>query len=89
MVNVDDRIVVEARLRWRSLADEIEIVRSRVLPPRDDGASVIVGAVSIVMEPQTETRSGQSQWPDLRVLSVAPDVRRLPLAVQVGCNLRV
>ena len=88
-MHIDDRIVVEGRLLGRSFVGEIEIVRPCVLPPRAEGLSVEIRAVLVVEESQTETRSGQSQWPDLRVLSVAPDGRRLPLTVQVGCNLRV
>ena len=56
----------------------------RILPPILEHA-VVVAAVKGVMEPQTEARSGHSQWPDLGVLAVAPFRPTRPL---IGQELR-
>lgn len=84
MMHVDDRVVVEGRLGRRPVTGEIEIVPPRILPPRRERLLMVVGPVFVVEEPQTEARAGQSEWPDLGVLSVAANGRRLPLPIQKG-----
>src|SRR4029078_3569105 len=80
---VDDRVVVEGRLGRRRATGEIEVVLPRVLPPRRERLMMVVGAVPVIEEPQTEDRAGQSERPDLGVLSVSANGRRLPLPVQM------
>ena len=62
---------------------QVEVVLAGVLPPRFERLAVVVGAVAVVVEPQTEARSGQSKRPDLGVLSMTAVGRREPLSAQV------
>ena len=84
---VDDRVVVEGRLGRRPATGEIEVMLPRILPPRRERLLMVVGAVFVVEEPQTEARAGQSEWPDLGVLSMAANGRRFPLPIQ-KCGYR-
>ena len=89
MVHVDLGVVVEGGGRGLGLADQIQVVLSGVLPPGPKGRLVVVSAVAVVMKPQTEAGSGQSERPDLGVLSVAADRGSQPLLSQVSSDLRV
>ena len=62
---------------------QLEVVLAGVLPPGLERLAVEVGAVSIVVEPQTEAGAGQSKRPDLGVLSMAPDRCGEPLLAEV------
>jgi len=89
MVDVEDRVVVQRRDVGELGTVEAEIVSASVAPPGLEGPGVEVGAVSAVVEPQTETRSGQSERPDLGVLSMTADGGRQPLPAQVLGDGRV
>ena len=88
MVHVENRVVVERRF-GRHVAIEVEVVLAGVPPPGFEGLGVVGSAVSVVMEPQTEARSGQSKWPDLRVLSMAANRCGQPLLGEVLGNAGV
>ena len=83
MVHVELRVVVEGRHLGCCFARQIEVVISGVGPPRLEGLAMQVGTVPVVVEPQTEARSGQSKRPDLGVLSMTPDRSGQPLLTQV------
>ena len=83
MVYIDHRVVVERRSVGQLRPAEPEIVRARVLPPGRERLLVEVGAVTVIVEPQTEAGAGQSKRPDLGVLSMAPDRCGEPLLAEV------
>ena len=60
---------------------------ARVLPPGRKRLSVVVGAVFIIEEPQTEARTSHSEWPDFSILSVAANGSSFPLSVEVRGNI--
>lgn len=82
-MNIQDRIVVGRDDAWHFGLVETEIRLARVGPPRLEGRRMETGPVSVVMEPQTETRAAQSKRPDLRVLAMTTLWPLLPLVRQV------
>lgn len=87
MVHIEHGVVVQGG-RGRSLVgSKFEIVLSGVLPPRLKRLLVEVGAVSVVVKPQTEASSSQSKWPDFGVLSMAADRCCQPLIFEVCGDL--
>jgi len=73
MVYIKDRVVVEGGRGWFRVGCEIEIMLTGILPPWRCGLGMEVSSVPVVVKSQTETCSSQSKWPDLGVLSMAPD----------------
>ncbi len=61
MVHIQLRVVIERRHRRQFATVEIQVVLTGVTPPWREGLLVVFGAVSTVVESQTETRSGQSK----------------------------
>lgn len=89
MMHVELGVVVERRRSRCRAAGQIEIVGTGILPPWLEGLGVEIGAVSVVVQPQTEARSGQSIRPDLGVLSMAADGGGQPLLTQMLRDLGV
>ncbi len=88
-MDIEMGVVVERRHLGRAIAVQVEILRPGVGPPWAERLGVEIGAVSIVVEPQTEARSSQSKWPDLGVLSMAADRGRKPLSAEMLGDLGV
>jgi hypothetical protein len=84
---IELRVVVQRRHRRRHVAGQIEVVLAGIAPPRGERPLVVVGAVSVVVKPQTEAGSGQSKRPDLGVLSMTPDRCGQPLLAEVFGDL--
>jgi hypothetical protein len=82
-MNVENRVVVGGDDARHLCLIQAQIGAARVCPPGIERRAMEVRAVPIVVEPQTEARAAQSEWPHLRVLAVTALRPLLPLLCEV------
>ena len=83
MMDIERRVVVGSD-RTRDLGlIEAQVGGPCVGPPGVERDLMKIASVAVVVEPQTEARAAQSEWPDLRVLAVATLGPLLPLRAEI------